>query len=66
MIDEINNAFDFIFFLSQKFFGIEIKNYVLMGDSAGGLLAMNLTNHIIRKQYKKPSAIVLLYPCKIK
>lgn len=66
MIEEIKNAFDFIFFLSEKLFGIEIQNYILMGDSAGGLLAMNLTNHIIRKQYKKPSALVLLYPCKMK
>jgi len=66
MIEECNKAFDFIYFLSEKLFGIEIQNYILMGDSAGGLLAMNLTNYIIRNKFKKPSALVLMYPCRNK
>jgi len=36
-----------------------------MGDSAGGLLSMNLLNYIIRKKYTKPKAMILIYPCKI-
>jgi acetyl esterase/lipase len=65
IIEESIKAFEFIYFFSEKLFGIEIENYVLMGDSAGGLLSMNLVNHIIRKNYRKPKEMVLIYPCKL-
>lgn len=63
IIEESIKAFEFIYFFSEKILGIEIENYMLMGDSAGALLSMNLLNHIIRKNYKKPKAIMLIYPC---
>ncbi len=43
---------------------IEINEYILIGDSAGAILSMNLLNHIIRENYKIPSGLILIYPCK--
>ena len=42
--------------------GIEPKEYVLVGDSAGGNLALALTYKIISLGLKPPSGLILAYP----
>lgn len=63
IIEDCKKAFEFIFFYLKKFANIEINEYILMGDSAGALLSMNLLNYLIRKRYKKPLGLIMIYPC---
>jgi len=65
IIEDTKNAFEFIFVYLKKIMNIEINDYILMGDSAGALLSMNLLNYLIKKNNRKlPSGLIMIYPCK--
>lgn len=61
-VHEILESYLGILFYYKHFLGIEFKNIILMGDSAGGNLCMSLTNLLILFKQRVPDYLVLVYP----
>ena len=63
--DALNDCWQAYFWLleqGEKHFGIPINEIILAGDSAGGNLIAALSLLCIKKNYKKPLAVVMSYP----
>ncbi len=68
----INNSYHFFgilafyfeqyFLINYLFIGIEAKNIIVSGDSAGGNLSVALTIECIKKGIRKPDGLFLMYP----
>ena len=61
----LNQCYDVYVQLTKKrsLLGKDYHNFLIGGDSAGGNLALALSIKINEAEHKKPTALVLFYPC---
>ena len=64
LIDENIRAYEKIVMKTKEMFGFKIRRLVVTGDSAGGLMCLNIVKHAIKNNLRAPDGIVLIYPCK--
>lgn len=62
-LDDVYQAYCYILKYATSELMIELNKIILIGDSAGGCLAMGLINLLISKGHKTPDALFLCYPC---
>ncbi len=61
-LDDVYQSYLWILKYSEEKLLIKLKNIILVGDSAGGNLTAALTNLLIAKNQRLPTAIFLIYP----
>lgn len=61
-MDDVFQAYVWALNHAEKILNINLKNIILVGDSAGGNLVACLTCLLITKNIKLPNAIFLVYP----
>lgn len=62
-LDDVYQAYISILENAKSNLLIDIEKVIVIGDSAGGSLAMGLINLIINKNFKVPDGLFLIYPC---
>ncbi len=65
IMEECYQAYDFIVENCETIFNFKLGKVVLSGDSAGGLICLNLIKYTISNHKKVPDGLLLYYPCKI-
>jgi hormone-sensitive lipase len=63
--DPVNDAYQGYYWIltqANKHFGMDIDDVVIVGDSAGGELAVAVSLLAVLRNFKKPAGIVLPYP----
>ena len=58
----LNQCYDIYKYLLENEFNIDSNKIILAGDSAGGLLCLDLYLKIIDESYLKPKGLLLIYP----
>ena len=61
-LDDVYQSYCWILKYAEEKLLMKLKNIIIVGDSAGGNLAAALTNLLIVKGERLPSAIFLIYP----
>lgn len=61
-LDDVYQVYCWIIENCEEIFNIKLKNIILVGDSAGGNLALSLCYILIMKNIRLPNAIFLAYP----
>lgn len=65
-LDDVWQAYNWIIRYATEELGIELNKIVLVGDSAGGNLALALTYLLILTNKRAPDSLVLAYPgCRV-
>ena len=64
-LDDVWQAYNWILDNAADEFQIDLNNIILIGDSAGGNLAMSLVYLLIMHNKKLPNALFLAYPGKL-
>jgi hormone-sensitive lipase len=62
-MEECFNTYDFIVENSEILFGFTVGKIVISGDSAGGIICLNIVKHAIRNNKRVPDGVLLYYPC---
>lgn len=61
-LDDVWQVFNWLLHFGHSHFGVTPQDYVLVGDSAGGNLALALTYRILQCNLHPPKGLVLSYP----
>jgi hormone-sensitive lipase len=64
-LDDVWQAYNWIIDHASEEFDIELNKIILVGDSAGGNLALGLIQLIMAHNKRMPDALFLAYPGKI-
>lgn len=64
-VEDCWQAYVWIILNAKQVFGIDFKNVVLVGDSAGGNLVISITVMAIKRGFRKPDALKPCYPSTI-
>jgi len=62
ILDELWQAYFWIVTRSEIEFSVKPRTIILVGDSAGGNLAMSLTLYALRSKFRVPDGLMLGYP----
>jgi len=61
-LDDVYQTYCWVLKYAEEKLLINLKNIILVGDSAGGNLVASLTNLLITRNHRIPNAIFLIYP----
>lgn len=61
-LEDCWQAYTWLVLNVKSLFGIDFKRIILTGDSAGGNIGVGLTLMCIRRSFKLPDSIFLIYP----
>lgn len=61
-LQEVLESYLGVIYYYRHYLGIELKNIIVMGDSAGGNLLLGLVNLLIMFKQRVPDSMILVYP----